>query len=544
MIINKYVTEYIEQYKNGEIKLNKERILFIEHLEKYIFVRDDLYFDEDLIDKCVRFIEKWFFKLLPFQKFIIAFIFLFKDDGVRFYRKFFIMMGRGAGKNGLISGIVTFLTSELHGIKGYDIPIIANSEKQAKTSFTEIYNIIEENAPLKKAFENRKSHIRARKTNSTIEFLTSSAKTKDSRRDGCIVYDEIHGYEDDSVVRVMNSGLGKVPQSRSFMISTDGYVREGFLDEMKDIANDVLNGTINETNNMFIFICKLDDAEQIHDKSNWQLANPMFTPPMTDYAETLFETVTEEYNDLPKGRLEFMTKRMNLPEVDPEKDVASREQLLATNQPYPDLKGKTCIASFDYASIRDFASAGCLFKVYGKYYWITHTWVRKELLEQVKIKAPIKKWELDGLLSIVDEPTIDPQHLIDWFNDKREIYGIHKVVADGFRMDLLKLLLEENGYDYEFIRNPSGVHSKIAPIVETAFGNNNVVYGDNPLMRWFTNNTLVKTDARGNKTYMKKEEKARKTDGFQAFLMALYKMDEIEEIDVANSLDFLNSINF
>lgn len=542
MIINKYVTEYIEQYKNGEIKLNKERIQFIEHLEKYVFVRDDLYFDEDLIDKCIRFTEKWFFKLLPFQKFIIAFIFLFKDDGVRFYRKFFLMLARGNGKNGLVSALVTFLTSELHGIKNYNVAIVANSEKQSMVSFNEIYDTIEDNPPLKRAFENKKSIIRSRKTNSTIEFLSSNASTKDSRRDAINLFDEIHQYEDDSVVRVMNSGLGKVKNSRQFYITTQGHVRMGFLDEMLESANDVLNGTVNETNNMFIFICKLDDAEQIHDKSNWQLANPMFCKPMSDYAKTLYETVLNEYNDLPKGRLEFMTKRMNLPEVDPEKDVASREQLLATNQPYPDLKGKTCIASFDYASIRDFASAGCLFKVNGKYYWITHTWVRKELLEQVKIKAPIKKWELDGLLTIVDEPTIDPQHLIDWFNDKREIYGIHKVVADGFRMDLLKPLLEENGYDYEFIRNPSGVHSKIAPIVETAFGNNNVVYGDNPLMRWFTNNTLVKTDARGNKTYMKKEEKARKTDGFQAFLMALYKMDEIEEIDIGATFDFLNSL--
>src|SRR5699024_10227156 len=144
-----------------------------------------------------------------------------------------------------------------------------------------------------------------------------------------------------------------------------------------------------------------------------------------------------------------------------------------------------------------------------KYYWITHTFARKEYIEQVKIKAPLHEWEQDGILTIVDEPSIDPEHIVHWFNEKQEYYGIQKVVADNLRMSLLKPTLEENRYEYEFIRNPSGVQSKIAPTVETAFSNGQVVYGVNPLMRWMTNNTYVKIDKRCNKTYEKKEPKAR-----------------------------------
>lgn len=543
MIIPEVVTEYIESYREGEIRLNKARIQLIEHLEKNVFTRKDLYFDEEMIDKCIRFIERWYFKLEPFQKFIIAFFFLYKDNGVRFYRKFFIMMGRGAGKNGLISGLSHFLISEFHGIRGYNVSIVANSEDQALTSFKEVFDTVEENDILQKAFEHRKSHITSRKTKSSIKFLTSNAKTKDSRRDGINIFDEVHQFEDDSVVRVMNSGLGKVPQPREVYITTEGVVREGFLDSLKDDAKDVLNGTIPDSN-LFPFICKIDDPDQIHDKENWQMANPMFTKPMSDYAKTLFETVEEEYKNLPSGRLEFMTKRMNYPEIDPEKDVASREQLLATNQPIPDLKHRECIGAFDYASVRDFASCGLLFKVEEKLIWITHTFVRKQFIEQVKIKAPLREWEDDGLLTIVDEPTINPMHIVNWFDERREDYGIKKIVADNFRMDLLKPLLEEYGFEYEFIRNPHGVHSKVAPTVETIFGNEQVIFGDNPLMRWMTNNTLVKTDARGNKTFLKKEEKARKTDGFHAFLMALYKVDELEETDISDALDMLAGIDF
>lgn len=543
MIIPEEVTNYIQSYEKGEIRLNKERVLLLQHLEKYVFSRNDLYFDTDMIDKCIRFIERWYFKLMPFQKFIVAFFFLFKNDGVRFYRKFFIMMGRGGGKNGLISGISHFLISEFHGIKGYNVSICANSEDQALTSFKEVYDVIEESDTLQKAFEHRKTHITSKKTKSSIKFVTSNAKTKDSRRDGINIFDEVHQYEDDTVVRVMNSGLGKVPQPREVYITTNGVLREAFLDELINDAMDVLN-EITPNANMFIFICKIDDADQIHDKQNWQLANPMFCEPMSDYARILFETVEEEYNALPKGRLEFMTKRMNFPEMDPEKDVASKEQLMATNAPMPDLKNHMCIGAFDYASVRDFASCGLLFKVDGVYYWKTHTFVRKEFIEQVKIKAPLREWEQDGLLTIVDEPSINPLHVVNWFDERRNDYGIQKILADNFRMDLLRPLLEDYGFEHEFVRNPSGVHSKIAPIVETIFANNQVVFDDNPLMRWMVNNTLVKTDARGNKTYLKKEEKARKTDGFQAFLLALYKISEIDEMDTSQMFKRLTSLNF
>ena len=63
-------------------------------------------------------------------------------------------------------------------------------------------------------------------------------------------------------------------------------------------------------------------------------------------------------------------------------------------------------------------------------------------------------------------------------------------------------------------------------------------------MRWYTNNILVNVRKDGNKEFLKKDEHRRKTDGFQAFVHALWRADEIEEIDIEDSLDFMNSINF
>jgi phage terminase large subunit-like protein len=561
MIRQKYVDEYIRLYETGKIKLNKERILLIEYLRNYVLNRDDLYFDDEMIENCIKFGEKWYFPLQPFQKFLIAFVFLFYKSNHRvFYRKHLWMLGRGGGKNGLISVITHFLISELHGIEEYNISVVANSEEQAKTSPDEVHKTIKRHEILQKAFKTTLTQTISKKTGSVLKFRTSNGETKDGLRDGAVVFDEIHQYESNKDVRVHISGLGKKPNPREFYIGTDGYVRDGFLDKLKEKAMKVLNGEA-RPNALFPFICKLDDESEVEDPSNWEKANPMLSEPRSEYAQGLFETIKEEYEDLeddPSNREEFMTKRMNLPVTDLERSVAKWEEIEATNQPMPNLLGKECIGCLDFASIRDFAACGLVFKHEGKYPFITHSFARKEFVDKYysyskkhdaemagKRKfAPIREWEKQGLLTVVDEPTINPQHIVNWFVEMRKYYNIKKIVGDNFRMEILRTLLEEAGFEVEVIRNPRAIHSLLAPRVETGFANQLFIFGDNPLMRWYTNNVLVVIKKDGNKEYQKKEPIRRKTDGFQAFVYGLYRVDEISDINIEESLDVLDALNF
>ncbi|MDU9335172.1 terminase large subunit [Staphylococcus coagulans] len=546
MIQNVHVDNYIQLWKTGKVLLNKERILLIAYLEKHILSRDDLYFDEEQIENFIKFTEKWYFPLQSFQKFIVPFVFLFEKEGnFLFYEQFFITLGRGGGKNGLITALSNYFISYLHGVPNYDISVVANSEDQAKTSFEEAYNMIERNG-LEDTFYLTKLVITDTETKSRFRFRTSNAGTKDGGREGCVIYDEIHRYEDSETVDVFSSGLGKVKWPREFFIGTDGFVREGFLDKLKERSMSILNGETPD-DRLFPFICKLDDPLEVDDPDMWEKANPMFSKPMSDYAKGLFRKVKNQYNEMsfsPTKRQEFMTKRMNLPEVDLEKVVAPWEEILATNRPFPHLERKQCIGGLDYASIKDFAAVGLLFREGEDYIWKSHSFVRKGFLDAVKLKAPIHEWEEQGLLTIVDEPSIDPLHIVLWFDEMRETYGLEKVIADNYRMDLLRPLFEEYGIDVEIIKNPRAIQSLLAPRVETMFANHHIIFGDNPLMRWYTNNVAVKIKPDGNKEYLKKDEVRRKTDGFQALVHALYRADELLEVDLNDSLDFLNAINF
>lgn len=498
----------------------------INYVEKDVLTRDDIYFNDERLENYIKFSEKWYFPLDPWEKFLAAFVFLYiKENDELFYEEYFYTLGRGGGKNGFISTLSHFFISPLHGIKNYDVSIVANSEDQAQVSFKEVYGVIKENAVLEKQFELTKVKITGKATNSVFRFRTSNASTKDGGREGCVIYDEIHEMEDREVVDVFSGGLGKVPNPREFFIGTNGFIREGFYDKLMTRCLDVLSGA-NKEDRIFPFICRLDSKDEVEDEAMWEKANPAFEKPLTPRAERLLNKVRKQSKD-PGGRVAFMTKRMNFPEQDLSRSVASWDEILATNRPVPELQHKLAVGSLDFASIKDFAACGLLFKVEEDYIFKTHSFVRKGFLDMVKLKPPIKEWESQGLLTIVDEPVINISHIVEWFVEARMIYGIDTIVADTFRLDLVKTALEAEGFRIIYIRNPNAASAKLAPRIETLFAEHHIIFGDNPLMRWYCQNVEVKIDNVGNKSFKKKDEIRRKTDGFMAFLYAMWEADNI-----------------
>lgn len=573
MLTNKYVDEYYRRYESGELVLNEKRIQLLDFLKREILSKDDeYYFNEDQINDYITFSETWYFELDEWEKFIAPFVFLYKkSNDFPVFRIFIIILGRGAGKNGFISTIAHFLSSSLHGVPEYDVSIVANSEYQAKTSFEEIYNKIIKSPDLSAIrtqdtmfedepvgeFEPRKSIITSKETQAKIMFHTSNARTKDGGREGALIFDEFHEYEDSQLVDVFTGGLGKKPNPRQFFLGTKGFLREAYFDMYYQRVTDILDGSI-PFNGIFPYVAELDDLSEMDNEEMWPKANPALQEPLSQRAETLLETVRDEYFELayqPSKRPAFVTKRMNFVEGDMEHSVASKRELNATRRPFFDFGGLKPIGGLDFGSVRDFASCGLLFKKNLDYAFKQHSFVIKNFVDVHYgysnsanqfgggKKAPIKKWEQDGHLSVMDEPSLNPMHIVDWFVEARELYGVEKIIADNYKLDILRPLLETEGFEVEAIRRPSSIHPLLAPRIEDGFANNKFIFADDDMMRWYTYNVYVKeTDA--GKQFMKKEEVKRKTDGFQAFVHALYRANELEEGNVDDVLDFLDNFEF
>ncbi|MFJ7950768.1 terminase large subunit domain-containing protein [Lysinibacillus sp. NPDC096418] len=572
MEIPKYVTDYIQLWRDGKITLNEERVQLIEWLKEDILTMKDAYFDVEMLERFITRTNERYFPLQPFQTFFSSFVFMrYTEDETLVFDEFLLYMARGGGKNGLISALADFFISELHGIENYNVSIVANSEKQAKTSFVEVYNKLNSKDEYKELYKIRKETIENNETQSVFQFHTSNAGTKDGLRDGCVIYDEIHQYEDSTIVDVFASGLGKVADSRQFYIGTDGYIRDGFIDKIKERAKNILERQVSvQEDSLFPFLCTVDDEEEMHDSSNWEKANPMFHKPLSPYAKTLLRVVTKQYRKLendPSGYEEFVTKRMNLPKVDLEKNVTTWEKILSTDQEYDlnSLKGRECIGCVDYASIRDFVACGLLFLKQNKYILpkeLTYSYVCKPFADKHyaysrdkaegnnkkdhRKFAPIREWEEKKLLKVLDKESMDPFVVVKWFVDMRDKEGwnIKKIIGDNFRMEILQPLFEKEGFEVEVIRNPDAASALLAPRIELAFDEERIVWGDNPLMRWYCNNVLVEIGKNGEKTYKKKERVKRKTDGFMMFLYGLWATRDLEDFDVDDTLDALDALNF
>lgn len=485
------------------------------------------------IDEAIKHIEKYFFKLLPWERFVTALtVGCYKDDKL-LYNEMLLMLGRGNGKNGYIAGLSNYFQTHKHGIFEYNIDIVATSEAQAETSFLDVYNMLDkkENEKIKKKFYNvTKEDITFKKTKSYLHYNTSNAKTKDGLRSACVIFDEIHAYQTTDTIDVFTSGLGKKPDSRVFYITTDGKVREGVLDTFKEEALQILRGEIKNSRTLPL-IWKMDSEEEVSLENTdlWEKANPSIK-----YMPNLFDQI---YSDLQKSqtrpnmKIETYTKRFNLPKQDIRTVVAEWDKIKATETESIDesFDGMSCIGGFDYASVKDFMSAVILFKKGKKVYLKHHTWICKKSLEYTEYKFDIDRAVSEGYATICDTETLDPEAAASWFIEQAQKYDLKTVCIDNYRAKFVKEIFDKLGIPYTEMRNGTFTHTKIFPMIEKLFADELIKWGKDFMMRWYTNNVYVKSDKKDNKTYEKIEPVKRKTDGFFAFIHAFTEIDRLTE---------------
>ena len=316
-----YYLKYAEEHPNW---INKKRKLLFENIVKPLMKRDDVFFDEKTYRNCIKYCESNYYKLFPFQKFIYAFAFMYKDD-IPIFPTFFIKEGRGNGKDGFIIPLVNFFQTPLYGVMNYHVEIVANSEDQVKDTFKVAYDMLHDNPKFKGKFSVTKELISNLVTGAEMKYNTSNAKTKDGKRTGCLVLNEIHAYENYDQINVFESSFGKVKHSREFIITTDGYVRDGPLDEISAMCMEILETGENPLG-YFPFICEIDDLKEAENPDAWHKANPSL-----EFLPILANRIMHDYLEqkkIPSKRAEFLTKRMNLPARREEETVTTWQNIL------------------------------------------------------------------------------------------------------------------------------------------------------------------------------------------------------------------------
>ena len=528
------VLDYIELVESDNPRSGKDQLALAAYVRR-VFNTEEIYMDLERLKNYLS-LEKYFpFRLFPWQKFLTAlWLCAFDPEGFPRWDTLLEMIARGGGKDGHIAFSAFCLTSPYNPVPSYDVDICGNDEVQAMRPLRDLIRVLEkpkQAAKLNRFYHHTKETVDGLRNGGAVHGWANNAKNRDGLRSGTVIFNEVHQYVSYDNVSVFTSGLGKTPEPRTGIFTSNGKVNDGPLDSwLQQAARILYEGE--KDHGLLPFICRLEKEEQVRDPANWPMANPSWA-----YLPTLRrETEREYYGWLtePERHGDFLAKRMGIRKGFSELAVTDYEKILATKKPLPppaEMKGWTCVAGLDYAELNDWAAAVLLFRRAAERIVICHTWICAESKTLPRVRVPWGDWVTAGHCTLVQEPTISPELLGAWLQNAGKLYNIKKLAMDSYRWTLVSDAMIKAGFDVRDKKNkvklirPSDI-MKTEPLIASIFDRGLYVWGDNPPLRWATNNTKRIPASRGigsdtgNFYYGKIEAKSRKTDPFMALVAA------------------------
>lgn len=523
---------YIELVESGTPRACPEQIALVAHVRK-VFDTENIHVDEEQLHKYLGLSRYFpFDQLFPWQHFVIGlWMCTYKADGTPRWKTLLCMVGRGAGKDGLISFVGCCALSPYNPVSHYNVDICANNEEQAVTPVKDLAEVLESpkwQAKLSKHFYHTKELIQGRKNKGVMKGRTNNPKGRDGMRSGMVVFNEVHQFENYDNIKVFITGQGKVAQPRVGIFTSNGEVSDGPLDDYLARGRRILFEGEND-HGFLPFICCLGSKEQVHERENWFMANPSLF-----YLPHLLQEIEDEYRDWvehPEQNGDFLTKRMGLRAGFKEISVTDYEKVKATNAPIPDLRGWSCTVGIDYAELSDWASVIFHFRKGAQRFDLHHSWICLQSKTLSRVKAPWKAWADAGHITLVDDVSIHPDLLASYVQRLATQYNVRMLAMDHHRWTLVSESLRKIGFDandktrVKLVR-PSDI-MQVEPVIQECFDRNQFAWGDCPPLRWAVNNTKrVRSSKKmgvdtGNYIYAKIEGKSRKTDPFMALVAAM-----------------------
>lgn len=486
-------------------------------------------FDEEKGWRPIRFIEKKchptkgsfeHLVMQPWQHFVVGNMFgwVNKTTGVRRYRESLIFVARKNGKTELESGLADYMAG-FDGENGPNVYFLANSQKQASLLYEGSRTMIQKSPWLSDRFVPNRSEIRYPKTGGKILAMSAEKNNKDGENVHFAVFDEIHEYQDYSLINVMRNSRGTRKQPLIVYITTAGYVLDGPLVDMVDQGHDTLDNYDDDINNRtFYYLASLDDKEEVNDPKMWVKANPNIG------LMQLADMITDFQNErrVPAQFADWLTKRFNIfSEVDELSYITP--EILQKNTRHLDLeelRGRECVGGYDLSDTEDFTSACLEFPLDdGGVFILEHSWIPHARYERDKNPERIRKWEHDGEVTIIPGDYVDYSYVLDWFNEQAQKYDITIIRYDPAKAIRLNKELEEAGFETDKVRQGFFTLGGAMQNFKELLLDGKVVFNEQSMFKWYLNNVHLRQD-RNDNWLPTKTSQSRKIDGFAAALDA------------------------
>ena len=517
--------------ERGVLNLKKKRFEYIPSR----FMLEDSYYDEELADFAVMFIESlchtkgtWAgkpFKLLDWQRQIIQDLFgIVKPNGYRQFNTAYIEIPKKNGKSELAAAVALLLCCG-DGEQRAEIYGCAADRGQA----TIVFDVAADMVRMCPALNRRCKILASQKriiytpTNSFYQVLSAEAYSKHGFNIHGVVFDELHTQPNRKLFDVMTKGSGDARmQPLYFLITTAGTDTNSICYETHQKAKDILEGRkIDPT--FYPVIYGAGEDEDWTDPKVWMKSNPSLGETIgMDKVEAACESAKQnpgEENSFRQLRLNQWVKQavrwMPMDKWDACAFPVNEEML----------EGRVCYGGLDLSSTTDLTSFCLVFPPEDEeepYYVLPYFWVPEDTLE-LRVKrdhVPYDLWNRQGYLETTEGNVVHYGYIEKFIERLGERFNIRDIAFDRWGATQMSQDLENMGFTV--VPMGQGFASMSPPTKELMklTLERKIAHGGHPVLRWNMDNIFIRTDPAGN-IKADKAKSTEKIDGAIAMIMAL-----------------------
>ena len=529
---NGFLESYYEGCKDGthivgvELMMELEKLMSDMEGDEYLYDTTSADIRIGFIEGCLCLTKSPFYgkpmKLLPFQKAFISALYGFKMlDGVDRFQRALFLIARKNGKSELCSALL--LTEMIIGGKGLDIVASSNDDNQASILTDAVDTMRQIIDPKDKRTWRNQRGIRCDANNNKIFKLSDRTRNKEGRNIDIAVIDEVHEMKDNIIVKSIEQSQSLKISPKLILITTEGFVNDGFLDKELIRARGILNDEIDDLASCrFLPWLYTQDSEMEVWNGNrhnrlWMKSNPTLgTVKQYSYLEQQVDLAKQSKAD----RSFVLSKDFNIKQSNSEAWLMLEDYEYDATFDIEDFRNALCLGAVDIAETTDLSCAKVLLMKPDspKKYVFTKYFIPEGKLERSDDKgagAKYIEWARDGLIKICPGNYLDVTVIADWFLSLYKDYGLrpYKVGYDvKFATEFLTRM-DAYGFDTEMVYQSPEVMNLPSKMVEADL-KSRLIIGNNEVDKWCFGNSAIKVDSKGNGLVVKIDgQVSRKIDG-------------------------------
>ncbi|WP_210387219.1 terminase large subunit [Brucella intermedia] len=464
--------------------------------------------------------------LEPWQVFVLSTAFGWVDaEGNRRFRRVYVEVPRGNGKSSFSSPVGLYMLA-LDGEAGAEVYSAATTRDQARIVFRDAQAMARKmpGYPNRFGVDVTAQAIVQLKSSSAFKALSAEGHTLDGLNIHLAIVDELHAHKNRDVYDVLETGLGKRPQSMLWMITTAGSNKHGICYEVRKFVLDVLAGHVSgeAAEAVFGIIYTIDEGDDPFSEETLRKANPNWGVSVDP--KIVMQTAGKA-RQVATARANYLTKHLNV-WVDANSALFDTEWWRKCEDrtlDEADFAEDECVIGLDLASKIDIAARVNTYRrlIDGKahYYVFPRFYLPRVAIDEDR-HPMYRGWEMQGDIVATAGETIDFSIIEDDIRAEAPSLNLQAVATDPWQAQQMIQNLKRDGMPAEEYRQTVATMSEATKTLDALMREGRIHHTGNAVMNWMIGNVVGHYDAKEN-VYPRKEMPQNKIDGAVALIMSL-----------------------